>query len=224
MKLTIKESYGDAKYSASSYYDERFYGLEDSFETDDFSELEAWVWDKLQQCYVEVQNSETGNRVKLALPKDSEYYDYIDPNDCIIWSDKYGWKNSGNLYDALEESVKRKRRIKESGEPFTTFDSFSKSDISGESAEQQLRNALDMFILRDDVDDQRYGSWKVKFEDGTGKPELAMSISYYGDIVCRMYYDRGKGYTLKCERVPELDFDIDAVVRDVLDDHGIIVR
>lgn len=114
MKLTIKESYGDAKYSASSYYDERFYGLEDSFETDDFSELEEWVWERLGKGgYVEVQNSETGNRVKLALPEDSEYYDYIDPNDCIIWSDKYGWKHSGNLYDALEESVKRRKNNKQ---------------------------------------------------------------------------------------------------------------
>lgn len=111
MKLTIKESYGDAKYSATSYYDERFYGREDDFETDDFSELESWVWERLGKGgYVEVQNSETGNRVKLALSEDSEYYDYIDPNDCIIWSDKYGWKHSGNLYDALEESVKRRKK------------------------------------------------------------------------------------------------------------------
>lgn len=125
----------------------------------------------------------------------------------------------------VKESVKRRKRgIRESGEPFITFDDFGKSDTKNESDEEQLRKALDMFIIRDDANDQRYGSWKVKFEDGNGKPELAMSISYYGDIVCRMYYDRDKGYSLKCEHVPELDFDIESVVRDVLDEHGIIVR
>jgi hypothetical protein len=51
-----------------------------------------------------------------------------------------------------------------------------------------------------------------------------MTISYYGDVVCKMYYDSVKGYTLNCKRVPDLDFDIKSAIKDVFDEHGIIVE
>jgi hypothetical protein len=117
-----------------------------------------------------------------------------------------------------------KLRIKESEYAFTTDDDFGISADFDESEESQLRKMLDAFISDNTVNDQRYGSWKVRFEDDKREPNLAMTISYYGDVVCKMYYDSVKGYTLNCKRVPDLDFDIKSAIKDVFDEHGIIVE
>lgn len=109
-RRTMKESYGDTRYEGRSYYGTNFSGIEDDLYTDDFSELEDWTWEKVNKggC-VEVVDTATGNRARLVLPEDSEYYDYIDTQDCIIWSDKYGDRDEKDvsLYQCLSESKKR---------------------------------------------------------------------------------------------------------------------
>jgi hypothetical protein len=109
-RRTMKESYGDTRYEGRSYYGTNFSGIEDDLYTDDFSELEDWTWEKVNKggC-VEVVDTATGNRARLVLPEDSEYYNYIDTQDCIIWSDKYGDRDEKDvsLYQCLSESKKR---------------------------------------------------------------------------------------------------------------------
>lgn len=106
MKLMIKENYDhESTYYVESYYDGDFRGLEDDFNSDDFSEVMDWIWEKLNKGgFVWVTDNVSGQNAKLALPDDSEYYDYIDPNDCIIWSSKYGENIdlNTNLYDLLQ--------------------------------------------------------------------------------------------------------------------------
>ena len=106
MKLMIKENYDhESTYYVESYYDGDFRGLEDDFNSDDFSEVMDWIWEKLNKGgFVLVTDNVSGQNAKLALPDDSEYYDYIDPNDCIIWSSKYGENIdlNTNLYDLLQ--------------------------------------------------------------------------------------------------------------------------
>ena len=106
MKLKIRENYDhESTYYAESYYDSDFRGLEDDFNSTDFSEVFDWVWEKLNEGgYVWVTDNASGQNAKLALPEDHEYYDYIDPNDCIIWSSKYGENIdlNTNLYDLLK--------------------------------------------------------------------------------------------------------------------------
>lgn len=106
MKLMIKENYDhESTYYAESYFGSDFRGLEDDFNSDDFSEVMDWIWEKLDKGgFVWVTDNVSGQNAKLALPYDSEYYDYIDPNDCIIWSSKYGEniELNTNLYDILQ--------------------------------------------------------------------------------------------------------------------------
>lgn len=48
-----------------------------------------WTWEKLNKGeFVWVTDNVSGQNAKLALQEDSEYYDYIDPNGCVIWSSK----------------------------------------------------------------------------------------------------------------------------------------
>ena len=106
MKLKIRENYDhEATYYVESYYDGDFRGLEDDLNTDDFSEAFDWIWEKLNKGgFVWITDNVSGQNVKLALPEDNEYYDYIDPNDCIIWSSKYGENIDLNtdLYELLQ--------------------------------------------------------------------------------------------------------------------------
>lgn len=97
----INESYGDTKFEASSYYGRDYRGLEDDLETDDYSELESWVWEKIGNGgFVEVRNSETGNRVRL----DPDKYDRESDDIYDILDD---------LKDVLGENLKKSRTIKE---------------------------------------------------------------------------------------------------------------
>lgn len=106
MKLKIREDYDhESTYYAESYYDSDFRGLEDDFNSNDFSEVFDWIWEKLNKGgFVWVTDNVSGQNAKLVLPEDDEYYDYIDPNDCIIWSSKYGENIdlNTNLYDLLK--------------------------------------------------------------------------------------------------------------------------
>lgn len=80
----VNESYGDTKFEARSYYGRNFSGLEDSLETDDYSELEDWVWEKIGSgVSIEVQNSETGERVRL----DSDDYDFESDDSYRVLDD-----------------------------------------------------------------------------------------------------------------------------------------
>lgn len=63
----------DARYEVDSYYDDRFRGLEDDLYTDNWREVQNWVWDKIQNGgYIEARDRKTGNRVRL----DPDNYDW----------------------------------------------------------------------------------------------------------------------------------------------------
>lgn len=57
------ESYGETRYEVSSYYDINFRGLESDLETDDYSEAENFIWEKVTTGHsVELIDTETGDR------------------------------------------------------------------------------------------------------------------------------------------------------------------
>lgn len=103
MKLMIKENLGFTYY-VESYYNGNFKGLEDDLNSDDFSEVMDWIQEKLNSGrFVRVTDNVSGQNARLAS-YGSEYYDYVDPNDCIIWSSRYGENIdlNANLYDILQ--------------------------------------------------------------------------------------------------------------------------
>lgn len=57
------ESYGETRYEVSSYYGIDFRGLESDLETDDYSEAENFIWEKVTTGHsVELIDTETGDR------------------------------------------------------------------------------------------------------------------------------------------------------------------
>lgn len=70
-----EESYGETKYEVSSYYGKDFKGLEDSLNTDNYDEVETFIWEKLQNGNtVEFIDTETGDRKRYS-PETHEYGD-----------------------------------------------------------------------------------------------------------------------------------------------------
>ncbi|MCM1226406.1 MAG: hypothetical protein NC320_03145 [Clostridium sp.] len=70
-KFTVKASknavYSDYDYKGTSYYGLDYKGVEDSIETDDYSELESFAWEKLMNgCTVKLTNEESGEYVRLS--------------------------------------------------------------------------------------------------------------------------------------------------------------
>ena len=67
----------DYYYYAASYYDEDYRGLEDDFYSNDYGEIESWIWDKLQK----------GFGVIFDTPEDRFYY---NPDKVEYGEDAYG--------------------------------------------------------------------------------------------------------------------------------------
>lgn len=117
-KRITNESLEDAVYHGKVYYGKNYSGLDYDFETDFFNDLKEKVWEGISKCgYVEVSGPD--GTARLELPENSEFYDYIDPDDCVVWCSKYGKCRQGevSLYDAIGvenskyESFKRRRAL-----------------------------------------------------------------------------------------------------------------
>ena len=57
-------------FEGTAYYGENFSGVADVIETSDYSEIEAWTWNMLQQgLFVEIKNMKSGKSQRLT-PED----------------------------------------------------------------------------------------------------------------------------------------------------------
>lgn len=53
-------------YEGTAYYDVKFKDVADTIETNDFSEVESWAWNMLQQgLYIEIKNYKSGKSQRL---------------------------------------------------------------------------------------------------------------------------------------------------------------
>jgi len=60
------------EFEGTAYYDDKFKGVADVIETDEYSELETWAWNMLQQgMFIEVKNILSGKSQRLS-PDDIE--------------------------------------------------------------------------------------------------------------------------------------------------------
>lgn len=66
-----------ATYKISAYYDGKYRGLADSAITEDASIAREYVWEFLQEHFVEIKNLDTGERKRYAEPSVIEDYDDI---------------------------------------------------------------------------------------------------------------------------------------------------
>ena len=160
----FREGFGEPVYRGEVFYGRNYSGLDYSFDTDFFSELKEKVWEGISKGgYVEVEGP--NGRARLELPEDSEYYDYIDPDDCVVWCDRYGKCTPGEvtLYDAIGvedakyESVmsKRKRtRMTEANKGYSSavyqaLDSDFRDGWSGKVDPVYVSDQVELWLMND---------------------------------------------------------------------------
>ena len=179
-----EESYGETKYEVSSYYGKDFKGLEDSLNTNNYDEVETFIWEKLQNGNtVECTDTETGDRKRYS-PETHEYGDETFGIEDYIVESKYDYKKVNKAMSGIEKI------LKQNGYNLTHDDINLETDNNGEIhvydkltgdevlvvTQDMLRNILTEATLDGSVIVISYGK-------GTRFPDRDTAIRYYEDCV-----------------------------------------
>lgn len=122
-----QESYGETKYNVSSYYGKNFTGLEDSLNTNNYDEAEAFIWEKVQKGNtVECTDTETGDKKRYS-PETHDYGDEtVGIEDYLVENKKVKLKKT-NMNESYEVWQKYYEDGKVTTEYVQTFDTFEKA-------------------------------------------------------------------------------------------------
>lgn len=179
-----EESYGETKYEVSSYYGKDFKGLEDSLNTNNYDEVETFIWKKLQNGNtVECIDTETGDRKRYS-PETHEYGDETFGIEDYRVESKYDYKKVNKAMSGVEKI------LKQNGYNLTHDDINLETDNNGEIhvydkltgdevlvvTQDMLRNILTEATLDNSVIVLSYGR-------GTRFPNRQTAINYYKECI-----------------------------------------
>lgn len=191
-----EESYGETKYEVSSYYGKDFKGLEDSLNTNNYDEVETFIWEKLQNGNtVECTDTETGDRKRYS-PETHEYGDETFGIEDYIVESKYDYKKVNKAMSGVEKI------LKQNGYNLTHDDINLETDNNGEIhvydkltgdevlvvTQDMLRNILTEATLDGSVIVISYGK-------GTRFPDRDTAIRYYEDCVAGTDRNSSENYS-----------------------------
>lgn len=191
-----EESYGETKYEVSSYYGKDFKGLEDSLNTNNYDEVETFIWEKLQNGNtVECTDTETGDRKRYS-PETHEYGDETFGIEDYIVESKYDYKKVNKAMSGVEKI------LKQNGYNLTHDDINLETNNNGEIhvydkltgdevlvvTQDMLRNILTEATLDKSVIVISYGK-------GTRFPDRNTAIRYYEDCVAGTDRNSSENYS-----------------------------
>lgn len=212
-----EESYGETKYEVSSYYGKDFKGLEDSLNTNNYDEVETFIWEKLQNGNtVECIDTETGDRKRYS-PETHEYGDETFGIEDYMVESKYDYKKVNKAMSGVEKI------LKQNGYNLTHDDINLETDNNGEVhvydkltgdevlvvTQDMLRNILTEATLDSSVIVISYGK-------GTRFPDRQTAIDYYKECVAGTDPNGSENYS--CQNILyELMYTDKDVVYDIDD-------
>ncbi len=177
-------------FEGTAYYDVKFSGVADVIETNEYSEIEAWAWNMLQQgLYVEVKNMKSGKSQRLT-PDD------IDDNGLDM-----------NIEESLHEEIEVDS-LKLANTRVKPWYDLYLDDICG-GDEEEFR---DLYYNEED-DDYWQEPCQVAFDVVDGKGHKICTLTVYKFDGMGMWYEIGLS-----EAIPELEGKLELQDLDVNED------